>query len=333
MTQKEAWHIIFNYHAENEPERDKPVFEDACHTLMDQYGDYQAAVDLGGKYYSDQNYDLALKYYSIAAEHDIPYGYIGLGYIWYYGRTGTTDYQKAFECFPKALKLLSGYSIDDDSFWNGKWKISFDSEDSYIDYINTVYKLADMYRNGYYVVKDNSRYIRLITYLHDMMITLSDTGMPDYNLPEIDLRMADIMLNYEEPAFAEDHALHYLSEGRYVMEQRLYESDFFGDFNIMKDIVLKIYQITEFNPEDMDLYDLYYVMKKPCKVTFDHDDKTHFISAEKQKNEIVINADHKWFHSIDEFMIHGDIDGERIPDVNDTCDHYSLMTANTWERA
>lgn len=333
MTQEEAWDLIFHYHAESEPEEKRSSFEEACHTLMKQYDDYQAAVDLGGKYYSDQDYDLALKYYAIAAEHDIPYGYIGLGYIWYYGRLGTTDYEKAFACFSKALKLLSGYSIDDDSFWNGEWKIPFDSEDSYINYINTVYKLADMYRNGYYVVKDNSRYIHLITHLHDMMTSLNDSGMPDYNLPEVDLRMADIMLNYEEPAYAEDHALQYLSEARDIMEQRVLETGFFGDFNIMKDIVLKMYQITEFNPEDMDLYDLYYVMKKPCTVTFLHDDRSHFISAEKQNDEIIINCDHKWFHSIDDFMIHGDIDGERIPDANDTCDHYAILDTNTCEMA
>lgn len=333
MTYTEAWHIMHSYHMHGEPEEDTPAFLNACHYLIDTEKDYQAAVDLGGKYYGENDYDNALKYYSLAAENDIPYGYIGSGYIWYYGRCGTIDYQKAYECFCNALYLLSGFHIDDESFWNGEWNILFDSEEDYVDYINTVYKLADMYRNGFYVVKDEERYITLITYLHDRMTSPANAGMPVYNLPENDLRMADITLHHDHSVYAQDHALQYLSEARYVMQKRLGSDDFFGDFNIMKNIVLEIYQLAEFIPEEMDLYDLYYVTQDPCRVVFFHDNCRHVITVEKKDKEMIINADHRWYPSIDAFMQTGRIDGERIPEANDTCERFSIVKSDAVEQA
>lgn len=334
MTYTEAWHIIHSYYFHGEPEDDTPAFQNACHYLIDAEKDYQAAVDLGGRYYSEKDYDNALKYYSLAAEHDVPYGYIGSGYIWYYGRTGTIDYEKAYDCFCRALYLLSGFHIDDEAFWKGEWKIPFDSEEEYVDYINTVYKLADMYRNGFYVVKDEERYISLITHLHDMMTSPAYKGMPVYSLPEIDLRLADITLHHDHSAYAGEHALQYLSEARYVMQRRLVsDGGFFGDFNIMKNIEMQIYQIAEFIPEEMDLYDLYYVMQKPCRVTFFHENYPHVITAVKKDNGIVINADHRWYASIDEYMQTGKIDGESIPAAFENCDRFSVEKTNAFEQA
>ena len=79
---------------------------------------------LGGYYYEIKNFDLALKYYEMAAAYDYDTAYECLGYIWYYGRTGTKDYKKAFEYFSKLMD--KGHPI-------------------------ATYKVADMYRNGYYV--------------------------------------------------------------------------------------------------------------------------------------------------------------------------------------
>lgn len=67
-----------------------------------------------------------------------------LGYIWYYGRTDKKDYEKAFYYFTKAAELGD---------------------------ITAAHKIADMYKNGYYVEKDYDKYKRIIEKLyHDVCI-------------------------------------------------------------------------------------------------------------------------------------------------------------------
>ena len=44
-------------------------------------------VELGALYYGQRSFDLALKYYEMAARKNNPYAISDLGYIWYYGRT------------------------------------------------------------------------------------------------------------------------------------------------------------------------------------------------------------------------------------------------------
>lgn len=61
-------------------------------------------LELGGMYYDQRRFDLALKYYEMAAECGSVSAEVGLGYIWYYGRTGETDYEKAFYYYDKASK-------------------------------------------------------------------------------------------------------------------------------------------------------------------------------------------------------------------------------------
>ena len=95
---------------------------------------------LGGYYYEQRQFDLALKYYEMAAECDYDKAYDGLAYIWYYGRTGTKDYKLAFEYFHKLMDKGN---------------------------LVAMYKIADMYRNGYYVEKSTEKYTqhtRVVTY-------------------------------------------------------------------------------------------------------------------------------------------------------------------------
>lgn len=101
-------------------------------------------ADLGGYYYELKKYDLALKYYNMAAELGSEGTEVCLGYVWYYGRTGKVDYEKAFHYFSMA----------------GRNPVA-------------EYKIADMYHNGYYVEmggvkigyvpeKDNAIFSRLM---------------------------------------------------------------------------------------------------------------------------------------------------------------------------
>ena len=87
----------------NPSEDDTFLYTEALNYLIQEAKDPRAMMELGGYYYGLRRFDLALKYYEMAAAMDSTDAYECLGYIWYYGRTGTIDYEKAFHYFEKAM--------------------------------------------------------------------------------------------------------------------------------------------------------------------------------------------------------------------------------------
>lgn len=95
-------------------------------------GNADAMNDLGAQYYDgsrgfEQSFENALAYYTMAAENGSRQAQENLGYCYYYGRNTPVDYEKAFHFF--ALGAFDGHLI-------------------------SLYKIGDMYRNGYYVKKN-----------------------------------------------------------------------------------------------------------------------------------------------------------------------------------
>ena len=157
-------------------------------------------VELGASYYEDRRFDLALKYYELAAEYGNVYAISDLGYIWYYGRTGEKDYEKAFHYFDTARQMGD---------------------------LIAAYKVADMYKNGYYVEKDTERYKKII---EDLYLKIKDTPYFDDPLPEIFIRLAKIRSEEEN----KEEALRLYDRARKVLSKRIQAHPFFGDRNIMK---------------------------------------------------------------------------------------------------
>lgn len=89
-----------------------------------------------------QDYHLACKYYTIADQHGERQATENLGYIYYYGRTGKVDYKKAYHYFAKG---------------------AFDG------YVTSLYKIGDMYKNGYYVDKDEAESFRIYKHCNELM--------------------------------------------------------------------------------------------------------------------------------------------------------------------
>lgn len=94
-------------------------------------GDADAACDIGALYYTgrcgEQSFKKALEYYTISANGGCRQAQENLGYCYYYGRDTEVDYEKAFHFF--ALGAFDGH-------------------------LRSLYKIGDMYRNGYYVKKN-----------------------------------------------------------------------------------------------------------------------------------------------------------------------------------
>ncbi len=123
MTVIEAKRIVQAFDENKMPTEDEIfVFIEAMKYLIEELHDPGDMMYLGGYYYEIRRFDLALKYYELAATYDYDPAYECLGYIWYYGRTGERNYKKAFEYFSKLMEKGNPVST---------------------------YKVADMYKNGY----------------------------------------------------------------------------------------------------------------------------------------------------------------------------------------
>lgn len=244
---------------------------DALEYLIRETDDSLYMMKLGGWYYENRHFDLAEKYYLMAADKDDMNAYSCLGYIYYYGRIGKRDYKKAYECFKKASDMgdiISGY------------------------------KLADMYHRGYYVDKDEQKYKEIIMSLYEEVKDEINLFAP---VPEIFSRLGRIYLN-EGKRY--DGIMLFL-KAKDFLAQRLEHSTFFGDLSIMKYLIKDIYEVIELDLDHLDIFDLYYILTKESlvRITYKHND---FYIESYQDGTIEMND--VLYEDVDDFFSRAKLD-------------------------
>ena len=279
MTVYEARKIVADFD-ENQgiTDEDEFMFTEAMNFLIEEEKNPDDMMYLGGYYYEQKHFDLALKYYEMAAEYGDLNAIVGLGYIWYYGRTGERNFEKAFYYYDKARK--AGDPV-------------------------AAYKVADMYRNGYYVDKDLSKFREIIEDLYPKVKDLQMLGDP---VPEVSIRLAKIRTEEGKT----EEALRLYEKARNFLEQRIRVSPFFGNLNIMKWMIEDIYKLKAFDEEDMRLYDLYYALGTPVRVRFTFEQKRHEVEAVEEDGAVVIRFDDHWYRTVDDFFQKAELDGELL---------------------
>ena len=249
--------------------------------MIEKTGDPKYSEWLGGIYYDKRIFDLALKYYELAEAQGSIWAWNGLGYIWYYGRTGQKDYEKAFRHFKAAADRGN---------------------------IVARYKVADMYKNGYYVDKDYGEYKRIIRELYPEIKGAANVFAP---LPEIYTRLAHI----EAEEGNEDEACELYLYAKDFLAQRIRYNAFFGNLNIMKWLIQDLYKLMKPDRDNIDLYDLYYYLEKPVKISFKYMDRTYHVECVNEDGENVIRFEDKWFRSVDDFFRKAKIGGKLLTDI------------------
>lgn len=141
----------------------------ALYELEIEDGNHYAMNDLGARYYGgdrgfEQDFGKAMDLYHMAAENGNRQAQENLGYCYYYGRDGKPDYKKAFHYF--ALGAFDGHPI-------------------------SLYKIGDMYKNGYYVEKNPKE--AFIIYNHCLQTMPDDASK--YVSGPVHLRLGDMCLN------------------------------------------------------------------------------------------------------------------------------------------
>jgi len=281
MDRETAEQIIDGYYCkEHRSEDDFFELTEALKYLIDTTGVTRYMMMLGGQYYERRDFDLALKYYDMASEKGDSDADECLGYVYYYGRVGEPDYEKAFMYFSRGMERGN---------------------------VVSAYKVADMYKNGYFVERDYGKYAEIVESLWSQYS--SPAGLSMYEpYPEIGTRMAGVLMKRGENG----KALDILYRVRPFLEYRMRHTDFFGNFTIMKFMIADIYRLTPVDYSDFGFYDLYEILKTPCTVSFMLGTAKHVVKSEEDEGVMVVSLDGKYYRNIDAFMSGATCDGERL---------------------
>lgn len=292
MTTTEAHRLCRDYYNNDNPTEDETfLFTEALAYLIETTKKPEYMVELGGHYYARKDFHLARKYYELAAEYDYEIAYECLGYIWYYGRTGERDYEKAFYYYKKAAEQGN---------------------------IVCQYKLADMFKNGYGVEKDYDRYKAIIKHLYPKVKDSRSVYDP---VPEIFTRLARI---YTEEGRIDD-AIHLYFYAKDFLAQRISCNAFFGNLNIMKWLINDLYELIEFDADHFDLYDLYYLLNQPVHVTFVCNGQKQDLRAVEENGAIVICFNQKWYRTSDILLQNATINNRKLTSIYDELTDFQII--------
>ena len=77
-------------------------------------------------------------------------------------------------------------------------------------------------------------------------------------------------------------------------------------------LVNDIYELTEFDETEFDLYDLYYLLKQEHTVTFEYRGQTHEIESKKTEEGMIIRFDEKWYKDIQDFFAKANLEEDSL---------------------
>lgn len=84
----------------------------------------------------------------------------------------------------------------------------------------------------------------------------------------------------------------------------------------MKWLIDDLYEIIEFDPEYVDFFDLYYVLKRPARVIFFYGDEKHTIESLIEDGVCVVRFDDKWYRDRDEFFKKARLDERKLTTIH-----------------
>ncbi len=169
-------------------------------------GEATAMTVLGELYYlgraGEQDYEKAVYYYKMAMEHGERAACENLGYCYYYGKGVEIDYEKAFHCFIKG-------ALD--------------------RHLRSLYKIGDMYRYGYYVAKDENEAFYIYRTCYD---ELGEKSAPILGA-DICLRMGDVYFYGIGTEKDYCRALHYYHESESWYYVKIKDGDPFAKNSLL----------------------------------------------------------------------------------------------------
>lgn len=184
----------------------RPVIDELCEKDVEEALRLKGYACYGGSRLYPCDWEMARQIFEkLCSISDDPCYANTLGYIYYYGRTtkGVPDYEKALRCF--YFGALQGHP-------------------------ESIYKLGDMYFNGYGVKKRPELARTLYQRIYDQT-KKQFPEWPDVNFADAALRMARI---YDTCYHLQEISYQYYLEADYAARKRAAASDFFGNQEVAK---------------------------------------------------------------------------------------------------
>ena len=309
----EALEITKDYQTLGSPSPEEEfMLIEAFTFLIDHYGDtFDGSVymyNLGDHYLRRGEYNLALKYLERSAACDNDVAYIPLGTIYYYGLVGNVDYKKAFECFKRTE-----------------------------DFPLSKLMLAEMYKEGQYVKKDNKKYRQ---YIFDTFEQVWDSPVPNYK-GEAFLKYVEIIMEEEKNDNRQEEIAVILTQAEVSQQEQMSTYAMEHDYEIMKEIKTLLFKL---NPdlELLSIFDLYWALSKPACVGFTGPDwndpdsenpeyypvESHLISSHDNGSSLEILFDDVWYRDIDHFFREASFEGFSAADVSFLFDDFEYVDIN-----
>ena len=178
------------------------------------------------------------------------------------------------------------------------------------------YYIAKMYQYGLYVEKDHEEYEKRIravfsTYKNNRLICCPR---------EILLEMSII----DQLAGDNDMAIKHCLTARAVEKESM-SVGYCDITDTDRKITDRLYQLTEFDPNDMELLDLLYVLKQPCKVLIVTGRKQYTVQAVNKNGQTIVKCGKSYYRNAVEFLKRHKIKDKYLADMVEDIDYMEIL--------
>ena len=218
------------------------------------------------------------------------------------------------------LKRLISYQKNDavlaaakaDLLYQGKFGIP-DLKGAYDLYVHAArtgslragFMVAKAFRDGWFGMVDQKRYEEIVRSIYDFAIQENPLAL--FALPEVILELSRIEEKIGNKEKAIECCLKWKEMTLMEMSDHCYPSE------TGEQIVQQLYRLTVFDPADIDLLDLFYLLQSPCKVKiFLLDGAEIKIESVPYEDEIIVKCEKNYFRTIADFFKQYRFNNKRI---------------------
>ena len=257
------------------------IIDELCRYIYEETKDTAYLLMRSGAI-QKKNPELAKKIYELAIKSGDEHACLYLANIYYKGLLGKTDYEKAFEYYSRA------------ALCKDKGTGTFDNP---IMSVNKEARLmlAKMYKNGYFVQRNQEKYEELVDEVYEEI----------KDLQWHDIRYACLIakgkLELERGNI--EQGIKLLFKGRGELCSMFACSQDSEMIDELIDVNEAIYEQIDFDLNSLEAADLSELLKFPVKVSFRYDRKKHVINVIKEKDGLLIEFEKQHFRSAKDLIL------------------------------
>ncbi len=166
--------------------------------------------------------------------------------------------------------------------------------------------VARAFRDGWLAPPDLDRYAEIVQSLYEFCANY-DAEYTLFALPEVVFELSRIEEKHGNTEKAIEFCLHWKEMSLMCACNTCYPSKY------DEQIVLQLYRLTEFEPSEMDLLDLFYVLRSPCKARIFLEGDTEIeVEAVRYEDEVIVKCGEFYFRDTSDFFKKYRLDGKRI---------------------